>query len=211
MPKTVDPNTPWFTRPDKPNFKTLRAIKHKITSSHSLREINKRTGIDQELLSKYEQGASMTTEHAKLLAADFDCPHQLLIDGASKDLAKSLALTFSQTNPVVSQLADELEDDEDEVSPKNRKFEPVVGSPKLSRPSSKLQTLRIRNLTGDNVVLVVQRISDSDIEIDVRVDKKPTLVKAQKEVWLSGMVTQYSCDAASSNRRSLCDSEIIEV
>lgn len=210
MSKTVDPNTPWFTRPDKPSFKTLRAIRHKITSAHSLKEMSRRAGIDQELLSKYEQGTSITNDHAKIIAEDLNCPPQLLLDGSSKELAKSLASSFTQTQPAISKSSDD-DEDSDEIALKNNKFEPTLSPPKLVKNSSKLQTLHIRNLTMDNVVLVVQRTSDNDLEIDVRVDKKPTLLKSQKEVWLAGMVTQYSCDSATSNRRSLCDSETIEI
>lgn len=208
MPKIIDPNVPWFTRPDKPSFKNLRALRHKLTSSHSIKEISERTKLDQAIISSYDQIGNVSSEEdAKILAKDFDCPYPLLMDGATKETAKELSLKFVQKAPVESHMPPEFVEELAAVPSK-------IGQPVSYKPiksSTKEQKITVRNLTMNNVVLIAKRVSDEEIEILVKTDKKHTIEKGQKEIWLAGMITQYEYDSVLANRKLVWASETVTV
>ena len=212
MSKTIDPDVAWFTRPDKPSFKNLKALRHKLTSRHSLKEISERTKIDQGVLSQYDKAGVIDSEtNAKAVAKDLDCPHELLMAGATKEMAKLLATSFTshEIGAVPAPAPEEVNGEA--LMPVGRKIGVTLTPYKPLRISTKEQKLHFKNLTTFSTVLLVQRLSDEEIEISVCFDKKHSLQKNQTEVWLPGMVTRYEHDSVLSNRRMVWSDETITI
>ena len=162
--------------------------------------MSKRTGISKDTLNKYEdsqEALSKNPDDAETLASDLECPKELLLSGnPTRDLAKALVNSEEELVKLVHG---------ESVASHPSTLKPIATKEAKYHNSKNSINMVVRNVTRMNSVVIARRLDDNTIEIEVHVDKKPQLVKGQKELWLAGMLVKYEEDHVTANRHLLVD------